>query len=163
MIEWVRVTASRLRAVFTKQRLDHDFDDELKHHLESLAEEYEAAGMSRYEARRAALLKLGHPELLREENRDYRGIPALETLARDFRFALRTLWKSPRLCVGRGPYHVTWDRHMQLPVQLLEWPGIAAAARGARSGAAGGVASPGSVPAFRALSRRERCHCGSRR
>ena len=95
MIEWIRVTSSRLRAVFAKQRLDHEFDDELKHHLESLAEEYEAAGMSRDEARRAAVLKLGHPEQLREENRDRRGIPALETLARDLHFAVRTLWKSP--------------------------------------------------------------------
>jgi predicted permease len=95
MIEWMRVTSSRLLAVFRKQRLDHDFDDELKHHLESLTEEYEAAGMSRDEARRAAVLKLGHAEQLREENRDSRGIPTLETLARDLRFAVRTLWKSP--------------------------------------------------------------------
>ncbi len=95
MIGWLRITASRLRAVFTKQRLDRDFDDELKHHLESLAEEYEAGGMSRGEARRAAVLKLGHPEQLREENRDRRGMPALETLARDLRFVIRTLWKSP--------------------------------------------------------------------
>ena len=95
MIEWLRMISSRVRAVFTKQRLDHDFDDELKHHLESLSEEYEAAGMSRDDARREAVLKLGHPELLREENRDHRGIPALEALVRDLRLALRTLWKSP--------------------------------------------------------------------
>jgi hypothetical protein len=76
MTQWLRVTASRLRAVFTKQRMDHEFEDELKHHLESLAEEYEAAGMSGDDARRAAVLKLGHPEQLREENRDQRGMPA---------------------------------------------------------------------------------------
>jgi hypothetical protein len=95
MIGWMRVTSSRLRAIFTKQRLDRDFDDELRDHLESLTEEYEAGGMSGGEARRAAVLKLGHPEGLREENRDHRGIPLLETLARDLSFAVRTLWKSP--------------------------------------------------------------------
>jgi predicted permease len=95
MTQWLRITASRLRAVFTKQRLDREFEDELKHHLESLTEEYAASGMSGGEARRAAALKLGHPDVLREENRDQRGMPALETLARDLRFAVRTLWKSP--------------------------------------------------------------------
>jgi macrolide transport system ATP-binding/permease protein len=94
MTTWLRVIVSRLRAVLTRQRLDHDFDDELRDHLESLTEEYEAAGMSRGEARRAAVLKLGHPQQLREANRDYRGMPLLETLAQDFSFALRTLHKS---------------------------------------------------------------------
>ncbi|HEX5431124.1 MAG TPA: ABC transporter permease, partial [Bryobacteraceae bacterium] len=86
--------ASRLRAVFSKQRLDRDFEDELRDHLESLAEEFRAAGMTPAEARRAALLKLGHPEQLRESNRDHRGMPKLEGLAQDLRFAIRTLWKS---------------------------------------------------------------------
>jgi macrolide transport system ATP-binding/permease protein len=92
---WLRVIVSRLRGVFTRQRLDHEFDDELQDHLESLTEEYEAAGMSRGEARRAAVLKLGHPQQLREANRDYRGMPLLESLAQDLGFAFRTLRKSP--------------------------------------------------------------------
>ena len=94
MTTWLRVIASRLRAVFTRQRLDHEFDDELHDHLESLTDEYAAAGMNPSDARRAAVLKLGHPQQLREANRDYRGMPFLETLAQDFGFALRTLRKS---------------------------------------------------------------------
>ena len=42
MTTWLRVIASRLGAVFTRQRLDHEFDDELRDHLESLTEEYQA-------------------------------------------------------------------------------------------------------------------------
>ena len=56
---WLRVIASRLHAVFTRQRRDHEFDDELRDHLESLTEEYQAAGMSYAEARRAALVESG--------------------------------------------------------------------------------------------------------
>lgn len=44
MISRLRVIVSRLRAVFTRQRLDQDFDDELRDHLESLTEDYEAGG-----------------------------------------------------------------------------------------------------------------------
>jgi macrolide transport system ATP-binding/permease protein len=91
---WLRVIASRLHAVFTRQRRDHEFDDELRDHLESLTEEYQAAGMSYAEARRAALLKLGHPQQLREANRDHRGMPLLETVGQDLGFAFRTLRKS---------------------------------------------------------------------
>ncbi len=95
MTTWLRVIASRCRAVWTRQRLDRDFEDELRDHLESLTEEYEAAGMSGAEARRAAVLKLGHPLQLRETNRDDRGMPWFEGLAQDLGFALRTLRKSP--------------------------------------------------------------------
>jgi hypothetical protein len=94
MIEWIRVTASRLLAVFNRQHLDRDFDNELREHLRLLTEEYEAGGLAPEPARRAALLKLGHPAQLREAHRDYRGMPALERLAQDLRFAVRTLWKS---------------------------------------------------------------------
>jgi macrolide transport system ATP-binding/permease protein len=92
---WLRVIGSRLRAVFARQRLDHEFDDELRDHLESLAEEYQAAGMSNADARRAAILKLGNPQQLREANRDHRGMPFLEVAAQDLGFAFRTLRKSP--------------------------------------------------------------------
>ena len=94
MIEWTRVTASRLLAVFNKGHLDRDFDNELREHLRLLIEEYEAGGLAPEAARRAALLKLGHPGQLREDHRDYRGMPVLEQLAQDLRFAVRTLWKS---------------------------------------------------------------------
>jgi hypothetical protein len=86
---------SRLRAVLTRERLDRDFSDELQEHLTMLTEGYEAMGMPPTEARRAAVLKLGHPELLREQHRDYRGLPLLDVLMQDLRLAARQMRRSP--------------------------------------------------------------------
>ena len=95
MREWLHITWSRLSAVFRKERLDRQFDEELSTHLELLIDEYRRGGMSPAEARREAMRKLGHPESLRESHRDQRGIPVLEMLAQDLRYAVRMLRKSP--------------------------------------------------------------------
>ncbi|MCX6630045.1 MAG: ABC transporter permease, partial [Candidatus Solibacter sp.] len=50
-------------------------------------------------ARRAALLKSGGVELAKEECRDRRGLPALETAIRDLSHALRLLARSPAFTV----------------------------------------------------------------
>jgi hypothetical protein len=47
--------------------------------------------MSEDEARRQARLELGGIAQLQEEHRDVRGLPVIETLLRDLRFALRTM------------------------------------------------------------------------
>jgi predicted permease len=99
MLSWLRVTAVRIRSVLTKERLDHEFDEELQEHLRMLTEEYEAKGMPSHEARRAALMTLGHPEELRESNREHRGMPIIETLAKDLQFSIRTLRKSPGVTI----------------------------------------------------------------
>ena len=53
------------------------------------------AGMSAAEARRQALLKFGPVESMKERYRDRGGIPIVSHVARDVRFALRLLRKSP--------------------------------------------------------------------
>jgi len=78
-----------------KDRLDRDFDEELTTHLELLIDEGRRRGMSHTDARRQALLKLGGLESIREEHREHRGIPVLDVLAQDLRYAVRMLWKSP--------------------------------------------------------------------
>src|SRR5688572_1968673 len=95
MSEWLHMMWSRLSAVFRKERLDLQFDEELGTHLELLIDEYRGGGMSPAEARRAAIRKLGPPEALRESHRDQRGIPMVENLAQDLRYAVRMLRKSP--------------------------------------------------------------------
>jgi predicted permease len=47
------------------------------------------------EARRAALLKFGSVETAKEEYRDQRGVPQIDTLLQDLRFALRSCGKRP--------------------------------------------------------------------
>jgi hypothetical protein len=72
----------RLRALFRRARVENEMNDELAFHLEREIEKRLAAGMSREEARLAALRSFGGVEQVREEVRAARGascarIPAL--------------------------------------------------------------------------------------
>src|SRR5882724_1210611 len=95
MSHWFRTILSRINAVLRKNELEREFNEELGTHLEMLIEQYQNAGMTRAEARRIALEKLGHPEHVRESHREQRGMPRLEALAQDLRYAVRILVKSP--------------------------------------------------------------------
>jgi predicted permease len=86
---------ARLRAVFSKPALDADFADELAQHLEAATADNIRRGMTPVEAARRARIALGGIEQTRELHRDARGLPWLEDLGRDVRFALRSLAKSP--------------------------------------------------------------------
>jgi predicted permease len=91
MSDALRAFFSRLRTIFSKTRLDDDFNEELAAHVDLLASENEKVGMTPEEARRAALIRLGGRELTREIHRETRGLPFLEIFWQDFRYALRTL------------------------------------------------------------------------
>ncbi|HYL99175.1 MAG TPA: ABC transporter permease, partial [Blastocatellia bacterium] len=79
---------------------DRDFSDEIESHLQLHIEDNLRAGLDPAAARRDALMKLGGIDVTRESYRDRRVLPVLETLARDFRYAARTLWKSPGFTVA---------------------------------------------------------------
>ena len=57
------------------------------------------AGLSPVEARRQALLKFGAVEAIREDYRDQRGLPFLETLMRGYAHALRRLRMAPAFTI----------------------------------------------------------------
>src|SRR5262245_1280336 len=86
---------SRVAALFRARSLDHDLDEELRAHLDMLIEENAARGMSREEARRAALRRLGNLDCLKESYRDDRGLPWIEMIAGDVRYAIRVLASKP--------------------------------------------------------------------
>ena len=96
---WLRILASRLVGFMRKNRLDRDLDEELTAHLEMAIEEYERRGMSREDARRAALRSFGGVEHVKETYRDRRGLPIVDAVAQDLRFSLRTLAKKPGFVV----------------------------------------------------------------
>jgi hypothetical protein len=97
----MRRWAVRFLGLFRRRQLDARLDEELGFHLEMAAREREARGEAPAAARRAARMALGQGgafwslESLREEYRAQGGVPALETLAQDLRYAARMLRKSP--------------------------------------------------------------------
>src|SRR6202167_1561508 len=91
----VRAWMVRLYGLFATRGCDKDLADELERHLEMHTDDNLRAGMVAGEARRQALLKLGGVEQTKENYRDRRNLPWLETLLQDVRFGLRMLRKNP--------------------------------------------------------------------
>ncbi|HEX3748302.1 MAG TPA: ABC transporter permease [Bryobacteraceae bacterium] len=87
---WNRFTA-RIASLFRSRDLDGDFDQEMQSHLAMLAEENVRRGMAPGEALRQARLRLGSRTQLAELHREQRGLPILETLLQDLRYAARTM------------------------------------------------------------------------
>src|SRR3954453_18632583 len=87
----LKQTAARTQAFFRTRELDADFDQELESHLEMLTEDNVRSGMTPAEARRAAILRLGGVESIRQKHRDARGLPALDSVLQDLRYAFRIL------------------------------------------------------------------------
>jgi len=70
-------------------------DDELRFHIEELAKEKIAMGLSPEQARREAVLEFGGHERVKEDLRDVYRIPFLESSWGNLRFALRMMRNSP--------------------------------------------------------------------
>src|SRR6201982_1683452 len=95
MTNWLHQSFHRMRSLFRRAQLDRDLDEEMSAHLELAVEENLERGLSPAEARRQALVRFGGPQQVKESHREARGLPLLETLLQDFRFALRMLRRSP--------------------------------------------------------------------
>ena len=83
--EWV----SRVWGTLRRHRTDGDLEDELRVHLELAADEARRRGESQESAGRTARLQVGGVAQAMEAQRDQRGLPWLEDLARDLRYAWR--------------------------------------------------------------------------
>ncbi len=91
----LRALFVRLVALFRKDHNEREVSAELESHLQMHIEDNLRAGMNAAEAKREALMKLGGMEQTKENYRDRRGLPFLETLFQDLRFAVRMLLKNP--------------------------------------------------------------------
>src|SRR5271168_1086728 len=87
--------AAFARGLFRRERADRDLHDEMLAHLDLLAEEKRAQGMTPDQARRAARIELGGVEQLKEEVRAARTGAWLEALRQDVLFGVRMLRRSP--------------------------------------------------------------------
>ncbi|MGA2535550.1 MAG: permease prefix domain 1-containing protein, partial [Terracidiphilus sp.] len=94
-MELLRTILSRCLGFFRGNRLDQDLDDELRSHIDLAIEESMSRGMPEEDARMAALREFGGVAQAKEGFRMQRGLPFLEVLAQDTRYALRQLRKAP--------------------------------------------------------------------
>lgn len=78
-----------------RTELERKLDAELQFHFDQQVVDNIRRGMSEDEARRAARLKFGGLEQVKEDCRDARGTRWLESVIQDVRFALRMLRRSP--------------------------------------------------------------------
>jgi predicted permease len=90
-----RILLSRCAALFGKKNLDADLEEELRAHIDFATEENLNRGMTRQQARTAALKEFGGMTQTKETYRMQRGLPLVEQVARDLRFAFRQFAKSP--------------------------------------------------------------------
>ena len=95
MRAWMR----RLAAVFGTRRQETELRDELESHIQMHIDDNVRAGMTPEAARRDAIIRLGGVEQVKERYRDRRGVPVLDHLARDVRFALRVLRRTPSFTI----------------------------------------------------------------
>src|SRR5580692_5957020 len=85
----------RLSNFATGRSADQRLREEIAEHLAFQIEENTRAGMSPSEARRQAVLQLGAAEAIREEHHAEHGLPLIENLLFDLKYAARMLRKSP--------------------------------------------------------------------
>jgi putative ABC transport system permease protein len=91
----MRAWWSRLAGFVRGRRLDRDLDDEVRFHLDMLTEANIRRGMTPAAARAAARRAFGGETQMKEEYREQRSLPWLETFIRDARYALRSLGRTP--------------------------------------------------------------------
>ena len=85
----------RLGSWATTEQDDQRLRAEIEEHLALQTAENLRRGLSPVEARRQAVLKFGAVEAIREDYRDQKGLPLLETVIQDTRHAIRRLRNSP--------------------------------------------------------------------
>ncbi|MGC4050669.1 MAG: ABC transporter permease [Paludibaculum sp.] len=93
-MRWLDIVRLRLRSLTSRRQLEDDLDEELRYHFDREMDVNIAAGMSRDEARWAALRSVGGLEQRKEECRDMRGLNLIDNTLQDARFALRQLRKT---------------------------------------------------------------------
>ena len=92
---WSHVIALRLRSLFLRRQVEQELDEEVREHLDRLADSYIARGLAPQQAREAALREFGGVAQAKENCRDARSVNWLQNFVQDVRFGARMLRKSP--------------------------------------------------------------------
>ncbi len=92
-------SASLVKTIFRRSRLESEMAEELSCHIEERADHLIREGMASQEALRQARLEFGAVEAHREECRAARGAAWIDELWRNLRYAGRSLHKKPGFTV----------------------------------------------------------------
>jgi predicted permease len=125
-----RLAWLRLKAIFTGRRIEREIDEEMRLHLDLLAEEYEQNGMTRKQADSAARRRFGSTLLIRERGLDVRGGGILGDLIRDVGYGFRILRRNPwftvvavlTLAIAIGANTVIFSLVNSLLLRALSYP-----------------------------------------
>src|SRR5215213_3622504 len=93
-MRWLNVISARLRALFGRESVIRDIDEEMRLHVEMETEHNLARGMSPAEARRAARMSFGNFDSIRDTAYTVRGGGLMETFLQDVRYGVRVLAKN---------------------------------------------------------------------
>ena len=93
-MKYLRMIFARIAGFFAGHRADAELHDELQAHIEMETDENIRRGMAPDKARRQAMLASGGLAGAAESVRDQRGLPWVESLAADIRYAFRALRRS---------------------------------------------------------------------
>ena len=96
----MRMFWRRLTGLLRGSRLERELNEEIGIHLAMQEEEFRQRGMEPAAARAAALREFGGVAQAKEDYRDRRGVPWLENAARDLRYGLRGLRRTPGFTVA---------------------------------------------------------------
>jgi putative ABC transport system permease protein len=85
----------RLRALFRRNTVERELDEELRFHLDQEVAAYVKTGLTQEEALRRARMTFGGLDQVKEECREARGVWLLETAVQDLRYSLRGMRRRP--------------------------------------------------------------------
>ena len=91
---WTNLSGG-LRALFQRRESEREMDEELRAYVDAAVEQKVRGGMSRMEAQRAARVEMGSMEAVKEGIRGAGWETAVESFARDVRYAVRVLAGAP--------------------------------------------------------------------
>src|SRR5215510_9990681 len=91
--------AGGLRALFHRNQVEAELDDELREFLQRTIERNTSRGMGVEEATRAARIEIGSIDIVKEQVRDVGWESRLEAFWQDIRYAIRTLLRAKGLTV----------------------------------------------------------------
>jgi hypothetical protein len=91
----MRKFSTRLRSLFTRDRMERDLDRELAFHIDMLTEQNVRSGMAPGAARQAAMRNFGAVERIKDDVRDTWLSRTWETIGQDIRYGLRSIRRTP--------------------------------------------------------------------